>query len=329
MDTRMPYERITREVFERKAAKTDPKYGSDPYARDIETHQKFGIICINKPKGPTSHQVSAYTRQILSLNKTGHSGTLDPKVTGVLPVALGRATRIVQTLLPAGKEYVCLMHLHKEAKEEKIRSAMESFVGKIRQLPPIKSSVKRQWRYRKIYYIKILDIQEKDVLFRVGCQAGTYIRKLCTDIGDKIGTSAHMAELIRTKAGPFTEDEMYSLQELRDAVEYAKEGNEKFLRSCIKPIEYAVTHLPKVWVLDSTIEPVCHGTNLATPGIASVESDIQLEDTVAIMSLKNELVAIGSASMISKDMLRTEKGIAVQTHKVFMEPGTYPRLTGL
>ncbi len=329
MDTRMPYERITRELFERKVAKTDPKYGSDPYARDLETHQKFGIVCINKPKGPTSHQVSAYTRQILSLTKTGHSGTLDPKVTGVLPVALGRATRIVQTLLPAGKEYVCLMHLHKEAKDEKIRSAMESFVGKIRQLPPIKSSVKRQWRYRKIYYIKILDIQEKDVLFRVGCQAGTYIRKLCTDIGDKIGTSAHMAELIRTKAGPFTEDEMYSLQELRDAVEYAKEGNEKFLRACIKPIEYAVTHLPKVWVLDSTIEPLCHGTNLATPGIASVESDIQLEDTVAIMSLKNELVAIGSASMISKDMVRTEKGIAIQTHKVFMEPGTYPRLTGL
>ncbi|MGM5488246.1 MAG: RNA-guided pseudouridylation complex pseudouridine synthase subunit Cbf5 [Nanobdellota archaeon] len=329
MDTRMPYERITRDIFERKAAKTDPKHGSDPSQRPLDKHTNFGIICVNKPKGPTSHQVSAYARQILSLNKAGHSGTLDPKVTGVLPVALGRATRIVQTLLPAGKEYVCLMHLHKEAPEDTIRSTMESFVGKIRQLPPIKSSVKRQWRYRKIYYIQILEVQEKDVLFRVGCQAGTYIRKLCTDIGEKLGTSAHMAELIRTKAGPFKEAEMYTLQEIRDAVEYAKEGNETFLRTCIKPIEFAVSHMPKVWILDSTIEPVCHGTNLATPGIASVESDIQLEDTVALMSLKNELVAIGTATMISKDMVKTEKGIAVKTHKVFMEPGTYPRITGL
>ena len=153
METLLPFEKIKRERFVRKNAKTDPKFGLDPNYRSVEDLINYGVINVNKPRGPTSHQVSAYVKQILKIKKTGHSGTLDPKVTGVLPVALGRATRIVQTLLPSGKEYVCIMHVHKDIDPEKIREAMNSFVGKIKQLPPIKSSVKRQWRYRKIYYI--------------------------------------------------------------------------------------------------------------------------------------------------------------------------------
>ena len=323
----LPFERIERQVFEKRQAKTDPKFGMDPENRPIDTLLDFGVIPVNKPKGPTSHQVSSYVQKILNIKKSGHSGTLDPKVTGVLPVAIGRATRIVQALLPSGKEYVCIMHLHNEAEPDTIREVMKSFVGKIKQLPPIKSSVKRDWRYRKIYYLQILEIDGKDILFRVGCQAGTYIRKLCHDIGDKLGTGAHMAELIRTKAGPFNDSEMYTLQELRDAVEYQKEGNERFLRTIIKPIEYGVRHLPKVWVLDSAIEPICHGTDLARPGVAKVESDIQVDEMVAIMSLKDELIAIGQVKMISKDMLKDERGIAVKSDKVFMLPGTYPRIT--
>ena len=326
MDCTLPFERQEREVFIRSKSRSDHKFGSDPYDRDIDTLLDYGIININKPNGPTSHQVSAYAKQILGIKKTGHSGTLDPKVTGVLPVAIGRATRIVQTLLPAGKEYVTLMHIHDDAGEKQIRDVIDTFVGKIKQLPPVKSSVKRQWRFRKIYYIEVNDIDGRDVLFRVGCQAGTYIRKLCTDIGQTLGTGAHMADLIRTKAGPFKLDDSFTLHELRDAMAFLREGNETFIRKVIHPIEHAVDHLPKIWVHDSVIEPLSHGTNLAVPGISAVHSDIQVGEMVAIMSLKGELVAIGSTQMISRQMVKEEHGIAVTVEKVFMLPGTYPRV---
>jgi H/ACA ribonucleoprotein complex subunit 4 len=328
METLLPFEKTKREEFTRKNAKTDLKFGLNPEYRSVETLLDFGVMCINKPSGPTSHQVSAYAKEILGIKKGGHSGTLDPKVTGVLPIAIGRGTKVLQTLLPAGKEYICIMHIHDDIPEEKIISTMMSFVGKIKQLPPIKSSVKREWRYRKIYYIEILEIDGRDVLFRVGCQAGTYIRKLCTDMGAKMDTGAHMAELIRTKAGPFNFDEMYTLQELRDAIYYYKvHANDKFIRKVIKPLEDAVRHLPKVYIFDSTVEALCHGTNLAVPGINKVESDIQKDELIAVMTMKNELVAIGRTNMISKEMVKKEKGIAVNIAKVFMEPGTYPRLS--
>ncbi len=315
-----------REVLVRKDFKTSARYGSSPAERKTETLLNCSIINLNKPKGPTSHQVSAYAKDILELKKVGHSGTLDPKVTGVLPIALGKATRIVQALLPAGKEYVTIMHVHKETDEQKIREAVSRFIGKIEQLPPIKSAIKREIRTREIYYLEILEIKEQDVLMKVGCQAGTYIRKLCHDLGKDIGCGAHMAELIRTKAGPFKSDSMISLQDLRDAYHFYKaEKNEKWLRKLLLPIEAAVSHMPKVWVCDPAIDSLCHGANLAVPGISKANSGIRKGDTVALMTLKDELIAIGEAKMTSTDMLG-KKGIAVDTKKVFMDIGAYPRI---
>ncbi len=326
-ETLLPFERIKREELVRKHSKTDPKLGGDPKKRAVEELIEFGIININKHKGPTSHQVSAYTQKILGLKKAGHSGTLDPKVTGVLPIATGRATRIVQTLLTAGKEYVCIIHLHELVDEDKIKEILLSFEGKIKQIPPLRSAVKRQARFRKIYYINIIEIDGQDVLCRIGCQAGTYIRKLCHDFGDKIGVGAHMAELVRTKAGPFKDNEMWTLQDIRDALWYYKnEKNEKFIRNVIKPIEFAVDHLPKVWIHDSTVDSLCHGSNLGVPGISKVHSEIQVDETIAIMTLKDELVALGTAKMVSKDMVSKEKGIAIKVNKVFMLTGVYPRI---
>lgn len=324
----LPFERIKRELFTRKRSKTNSKFGTDPDKRSVEELLEYGIIDINKPRGPTSHQVSAYAQKILDVKKAGHAGTLDPNVTGVLPLALGRGTRIVQALINTGKEYVCILYLHKPVEEKKIREVMASFVGKIKQLPPLKSAIKRQERYRKIYYLDILEIDGQSVLFTVGCQAGTYIRKLCHDIGEKLGTKGHMAELVRTKAAVFKFVDSFMLQDIADAFWYYKnEGNEKFIRKVIQPIEAAAVHLPKVYVLDTSIASLCHGVDLAVPGISKVESDIQLDETIAVMSLKGELIALGNAKMISKDMLKKEKGIAVKIEKVFMKPGVYPRPT--
>ncbi len=327
METLLPFEKIERQILVKRIVETSDKFGENPEKRKVKDLVEYGIINLDKPKGPTSHQVSAYVQKILDINKSGHSGTLDPKVTGVLPVAIGRATRIVQTLLTSGKEYIVLMHLHKDIDKEKLKDTLMSFVGKIKQLPPIKSAVKRQWRYRKIYYIDILDIEEQDILFKIGCQAGTYIRKLCHDIGQKLGVGAHMAELRRSKTGPFNESDIITLHDITDALHFWKEeNNEAYIRKVILPIERAVEHLPKVWVMDTTVDTLCHGANLNTPGIVKSESDIQIDEDVAIMTLKDELIALGKAKMISKDIIRKDKGLAVAVNKVFMLPDTYPKI---
>ena len=242
-------------------------------------------------------------------------------MTGILPVALDKATRVVQTLLKAGKEYVCLMHLHKEIEEEKIKDVLENFVGKIKQLPPVRSAVKRQERVREIYYIEILEIDEQDVLFRVGCEAGTYIRKLCHDIGRKLKVGAHMAQLIRTKAGPFYEKDWVSLQDLADAYADYKENGSLEIKKFILPMERAVEHLPKIWVFDNCVESLCHGSDLKVPGISKLNKFD--EEMVAVFSLKDELICIGESIINSKEMMEKEKGLVVKVNKVFMERGTY------
>lgn len=323
---KLPFERREKTILTKKESESSPRYGRHPSQRTTDELISSGIVVIDKPDGPSSHQVSAYVKQILKLDAAGHSGTLDPGVTGVLPVAVGNGTRIVQSLLTAGKEYVCLMHLHKEVPEEQLRKVIEEqFVGKIKQLPPIKSAVKRQWRFRKVYYIDILDIKGQDVLFAVGCQAGTYIRKLCHDIGTALGVGAHMAQLRRTKAAGFSETHMATLQDLTDALYYYRsERNEAPLRRILLPIESGVEHMAKIWVHDSAVDALCNGVQLKLPGISKVDSDIQAEDLIAVMTLKDELILVGQALMPSKQMLG-EKGIAVKTHQVFMKPGTYPK----
>ncbi|MGE0792856.1 MAG: RNA-guided pseudouridylation complex pseudouridine synthase subunit Cbf5 [Candidatus Woesearchaeota archaeon] len=325
----LPFEKIKREVLVKNETQTSDKFGCNPYKRPIEEHLNYGIVDIDKPSGPTSHQVSAFVKKILKKNKAGHSGTLDPKVTGILAVAVGDGTRVVESLLSAGKEYVCLMHMHKEFDEEKLRKVIEKeFVGKIKQLPPIKSAIKRQWRFRKIYYIEILEIQGQDVLFKVGCQAGTYIRKLCSDIGKAMDMGAHMAELRRTKAGPFNEyTHMCTLQDLSDAYFYYEENkDENKLRELVRPIEEGVRHLPKIWVHDSTVNTLCNGASLKVPGVSKIESEIQAGELVAVMTLKDELVLVGEIQMISKEVVTNEKGLVVKTKQVFMRPGIYPKI---
>ena len=322
----LPFENIKRKVIVRKKTITSTKFGKLPKDRTVEEHINLGIVNIDKPAGPTSHQVSAYVQKILNIKKSGHSGTLDPNVTGVLPVGLQKSTKIIQTLLKAGKEYVCVMHLHKKVPEYKLYKIFEKFTGKIKQLPPIKSSVKRQLRERTIYYIKILDIIDQDVLFQVGCQAGTYIRKLVHDMGQELKVGAHMAELRRTKAGPFTENTLFTLQDLTDAYYYYKKyGKEKFIRQVIQPVENAVSHLPKIWVMDTTVDSLCHGASLKIPGISKLESGIEKKDLVAIYTLKNELICYGEAVLSSEEM-SAERGLAVKSGKVVMEPGVYPRM---
>lgn len=316
-----------REVLIKASDFTDPDYGSDPESRPIEEHLKLGVINLDKLPGPTSHELVSWIKRIMHIKKAGHGGTLDPKVSGVLPVALHKATKLTQTLLHAGKEYVSVMHLHDDVDSERLRRVLESFEGEITQKPPVRASVKRRPRKRKIYYNEMIGREERDVLLRIGCQAGTYIRKLCHDIGEELNCGAHMAELRRTRTGPFEEDEtLTNMHNLTDAyVFWEEEGFEKPLREIILPAEKIVEHLPKIVVRDGAVDALCRGASLAAPGVLSVESGISPGILLAEMSLKGELIALAKATKASQEIIDAEHGIVAEPERVVMEPGTYPR----
>ena len=318
---------IKRETFVKSEDESDQISGIRPEERPIQEYIHKGVVNLDKPAGPTSHEVTSWVKKILELEKAGHSGTLDPNVTGLLPVMLGNATKAVDALLTAGKEYICLMKLHTQVPDKEIKSVFKEFQGEIYQKPSIISAVKRETRVRNIYYIEFLEVEDKNVLFRVGCEAGTYIRKLCHDMGMANGTGAHMQELRRSKSGPFREDEtMVTLHDLKDAfVEWKENGNEAMLRKAIQPMERALTHLPRIVIRDNAVDALCHGAGLAAPGVLSLESSIEKGDPVAVFSQKGEAVSFGVAQMKTLDILRAATGIVVTTDRVFMEPGTYQK----
>ncbi len=307
---------------------TNPEYGCKPEEREITDYISKGVINLDKPSGPTSHEVDSWVKRILKLDKTGHGGTLDPKVTGVLPVGLADATRAIQLLLTAPKEYVCLLTFHSDVDESEIRRVFEEFTGKIFQLPPVKSAVKRELRTRNVYYSTIYEIKGRDVLFRIGCEAGTYVRTYCHNIGEALGVGAHMAELRRTQVGSFREREnLVTLQDVTDAYHfYIEDGDESFLREAIMPMERAADYLPKVIIKDSAVDAICHGADLASGGVACLSDDIRKGDIVAIETLKGELVGAGNSLFFADEILSAEGGFVVNVSKVFMKPGVYPKL---
>ncbi|MBC7107968.1 MAG: RNA-guided pseudouridylation complex pseudouridine synthase subunit Cbf5 [Methanomassiliicoccales archaeon] len=303
------------------------KWGKPPSARSVEELLEAGVINLDKPRGPTSHQVTAWVRDILLIKKVAHGGTLDPNVSGVLPIATGKAIRAIDLTLRSDKEYVCLMKLHREKKEEDIRKVLLSFVGEIFQTPPVRSAVKRQMRVRKIHEIRIIEIRGREILFRVSCDAGTYIRTLCYDVGEALGTGAHMEELRRVRSGNMREEESFRLQDIKDAfVFWKEEDDDSFMKKILMPFEKLLEPLPKIIIKDSAVDAICHGADLAVVGIARLDDEIMKGSTVAIMTEKGEGVALATAEMSAERILNAKEGIAAKTMRVFMKPSTYPKM---
>ena len=318
-----------RELLLRSSASTNPDFGFQSLDNlPIEYLLENGVVVLDKPSGPTSHEVATWVRKILEVERVGHGGTLDPAVTGILPTGVGNATKAMQALLPAGKEYVCVLELHSGADEGDIIRVVDDFVGKLYQKPPLRSAVKRILRVREIYYNNILEIKGRLVLFRVGCQAGTYIRKLCFDIGEALGVGGHMRELRRTRVGNFREDEhMCSLYDLKDAFIFWKEnGEETELRKYLLPIEFGVGHLPVINIRDSAVDAVCHGANLAASGVVSLSSDMRKDDMVILRTLKGEAVAVARCADTSDRIAKAKSGIVAISERVLMERGRYPSM---
>src|SRR5687768_16535074 len=308
------------------ASETDTKYGKRPEDRTVPELLAAGVVCLDKPSGPTSHQVAAWLRTALQVDEVGHGGTLDPKVTGALPVTINGAVKSVSALLSAGKEYVAVMRLHESRDEGDIKRVASTFVGKIQQTPPVRSAVAKRARIRRVYYLDVIEVQDRDVLFRVGCQAGTYIRNLCVDMARALGTRGHMQELRRTRTGLFTEDDLVTLHDCIDArAFYDADKDEAGLRRVVKPVEAVTAHLNSVVVRDSAVDAVCHGAPLACIGVAQLDAGIEVGEQVALYTLKGELVALAEAKMTSHQVMEADKGIAATPSRVVLRKGTYPK----
>ena len=248
-------------------------------------------------------------------------------MTGVLPIALEESRKIVQALLLSGKEYICVMKLHREAEEKQVQKVLKEFEDTIYQRPPLRAAVKRQLRMRRIYYIDFLEMDGRNVLFKVGCEAGTYIRKLCFDIGEVLGCAAHMQELRRTRAGPFIENgDMVTLHDVAYwFMEWQEQKDERILRKFIQPMEKVLVLVPKIYVRDSAVDAVCHGANLTAPGVLSLETKINKGLTVAVLTLKGEVVALAKAVASTEDVLNMGHGVVAEIRRVLMLRGTYPK----
>jgi H/ACA ribonucleoprotein complex subunit 4 len=308
--------------------------GSSPLKRKLKDYLSYGVINLDKPANPSSHEVVAWIRRILRVEKTGHSGTLDPKVTGCLIVCINRATRLVKAQQGAGKEYVAVVKFHSAIeKEAKVAQAIETLTGALFQRPPLISAVKRQLRVRTIYKSTLIEFDKKRSLgvFWVSCQAGTYIRTLCVHLGLLTGTGGHMQELRRVRSGALNENKhLVTMHDVMDAqYQYDNHKDESYLRRVVMPLEILLVSYKRVVVKDSAVNAICYGAKLMIPGLLRYADGIDVNDEVVLMTTKGEAVAVGIAQMNTAIMATCDHGVVAKIKRVIMERDSYPRRWGL
>lgn len=306
---------------------TCSEYGTYYDKRSVRQLLEYGIILLDKPPGPTSHEAVAWTKRILKLSKIGHSGTLDPQVSGVLPLGLGEATKALGVLLLGPKEYHALGRFHSVPPRERLDELLGMFCAEIFQKPPQRSAVVRRTRTRRIYELDMIEQKERLVLLRILCESGTYVRKLFYDMGELLGPGATMVELRRSRVSQFYETQgLVTLHELADAFALWEEGGDgSKLAGMIRPVEHALSELKSVVIRDSAVDALCHGAQLAIPGILRISPDLRPGDLVAIYTQKGEAVALAESLMSEGEIRDATRGCAFQTRRIIMAPGTYPK----
>ncbi len=308
--------------------------GSSPTQRPLEEHLKYGVINLDKPANPSSHEIVAWIKKILKVEKTGHSGTLDPKVTGCLIVCLNRATRLVKAQQSAGKEYVGIVKFHNPIENKAvIEDCLKRLQGACFQRPPLISSVKRELRVRTIYDYKLIEFdKEKNMaIFWISCEAGTYVRTMCVHMGLLAKTGGHMQELRRVRSGILREDaSMVTMHDVLDAqYVYEQTKKEDYLRRVVRPLEILLTNYPRIVIKDSAVNAICYGAKLTVPGVLRFENNIENGKEIVIITTKGEAVAIAVAEMTSSVLASCDHGVVCKTKRVIMDRETYPRKWGL
>ncbi|EAN89662.1 putative centromere/microtubule binding protein cbf5 [Trypanosoma cruzi] len=307
--------------------------GWSPLRRPLKEYLKYGMINLDKPSNPSSHEVVSWIKRILKCDKTGHAGTLDPKVTGALIICIDRATRLVKSQQNAGKTYIGVLRLHDTVSEKKVLAALQRLTGPCFQRPPLIAAVKRQLRVRNIYSNQLVEYDKHRhlVVFETHCEAGTYIRTLCVHLGLILGVGGHMEELRRIRTGVISEDDHVStMHDVLDAQWlYENEKDETYLRRVILPCEYILTNYRRVVVKDSAVNAVCYGAKLMIPGLSRFDNGIERDDIIVLITTKGEAIALAYAEMSTSQMASVDHGIVARSKRVIMDRDTYPRRWGL
>ncbi len=247
-------------------------------------------------------------------------------MSGVLPLALEKATRALKPLIDSDKEYVCLMRLHGDVDEHELREVLRQFQGQIYQRPPLRSSVKRIRRIRTVYKIDVIEVDGRDVLFRARVDPGTYMRKLCVDVGYALGVEAHMEELRRTKSGVFDERDSVDLYDVYEAASELKKGNEEPARKVVRPLEEALKDFPQVVISDASVDPVCRGMKPRGEDILMVDKRIQAGQQVVVATKRGEAVALATSNYPFDQLALNREPLEIK--RVIMDAGLYPRQSG-
>ncbi|KAI9661706.1 MAG: centromere/microtubule-binding protein cbf5 [Bathelium mastoideum] len=310
--------------------------GYEPLLRPMEKYLEYGVINVDKPPNPSSHEVVAWVKKALggAVSKVGHSGTLDPKVTGSLIVCLGNATRLVKAQQTAGKTYMCVARLHEdiEGGEEQVLQAFGNLTGPSYQRPPVISAVKRQLRVRAVERLQLLEYNPKMhlVSFLVDCEAGTYIRTLCIHLGYLLGVGAHMQELRRIRSGRMTEDNnMSSLHAVRESfVKFTKTKDSRDLRVTVLPLEVLCLGYPRIIIKDTAVSAVCHGAKLTASGVIRYDNNIAPNMEIVLVSTKGEAIAIAIALKSSEHLPLDSHGHVARVKRGIMDRALYPKRWG-
>jgi H/ACA ribonucleoprotein complex subunit 4 len=283
-----------------------------PDDRSVDDLLEFGVVNLDKPPGPSAHQVAAWVRDMAGVERAAHAGTLDPKVTGCLPMLLGDATRMAQVFDDSVKQYVAVLELHGPAPAD-LGSVLAEFEGEIYQKPPKKSAVVRRLRSREIYALDALEVEDRRALLRIRCESGTYVRKLCHDLGLALGTGAHMGHLRRTTTGSFDDTDLVSLHDLVDALAWAEEGDTDPLREVVQPAERALADLPSATIAESAAREVAEGAPVYAPGLLAID-DVVRGDLVACYTPDGAAVCLGT---LAGDPAADE-GVALDLERVLV-----------
>tara|TARA_B100000029_G_C17495977_1_gene930885 strand:- start:257 stop:1222 length:966 start_codon:yes stop_codon:yes gene_type:complete len=309
-----------------KDAISEPKYGCPPESRSIEQLLEGGWILLDKPSGPSSHQLAAWAREMLGVEKLGHGGTLDPFANGGLLLLSGCATRLTGRILKGEKQYICVMKIPNDIKEGNLKNAISNLEGRIHNVPPKESAVKVQVRQRTIKSFNILERDERILLCEIQCEAGTYVRTLTRDLGLLLGGEVELLELRRSKSGYFSENDAITMHQLSDAIYLWKQHDEPAaMKKILQPVEKLVEGIPKIIIKDGAASALAHGAPLARPGIVGINNKVNRGDEVAIMTIKGEIVCLATMSVNGSDVPNMNGGEVARPNLVLMQTDTYPK----
>lgn len=282
------------------------------------------FLLVDKPRGPSSHQVAAWVREILAVPRAGHAGTLDPNVSGLLWVGVGPALKLIPMTLELPKRYIARIAFHGPVAAAELERVVQEFEAPVYQTPPVRSAVKRERRIRTIHRLTVLESDPPQLLLDLVADSGTYVRTLAIDLGDALGVGAHLEELRRVQTGPFRETDALRLQDVQDAATRARDGDPTALLAALHPIEELWREFPKVVVKEAAASAVAHGSPLARGGIVSVPRPFAKGATVTLVARTGELIAVGTALVDSVELHGTRPGWVIASQRVFADPQQYP-----